>query len=86
MKGKYAKTSEYPRQRLIFKISEMKIMKSIKVKLEKDYKTPFDVTLKAGLSYDANIDGNGTVKVDIWNPAGLIISVSFVKGTNIIIL
>ena len=64
----------------------MKIMKSIKVKLEKDCKTPFDVTLKTGLTYDANIDGNGTVKVDIWNPAGLLVSTSFVKGTNIIIL
>lgn len=61
-------------------------MKAITVKLEKDFKTPFDVTLKVGLPYEARIDGNGTVTVKVWNPLGLIVNVSFVKGTNIVIL
>jgi formylmethanofuran:tetrahydromethanopterin formyltransferase len=64
----------------------MKIMKSIKVRLEKDFKTPFNYTFKADTyAYQATIDGNGTVHVSV-NDGDFLLTACFVKGSNIIIL
>ena len=62
-------------------------MKSIKVRLEKDFKTPFNYTFKADTYvYQATIDGNGTVHVSANDGDLVLLTARFVKGSNIIIL
>jgi len=65
-------------------------MKQIKIKLEKSFKTPFNYTFEANLPYQAEIDGNGTIDVAIWNNDGdgdgKLVIAHFVKGYNIVIL
>ena len=63
----------------------MKIMKSVNVKLEKDFVTPFGYTFKSKFQYKADLDGNGTVTISFLTEDTKV-SAYFVKGTNIIIL
>ena len=63
----------------------MKIEKTITEKLEKSYKTPFNLTLNKGVPFKAHMDGNGTVSITTFTDDHIELRIFFVKGDSIII-